>query len=98
MTAAQSASSAQSAVFYFVLLLDGFSANLFSASLTGQCLLDTFLFARFQIERVFLDFLDDVFLLNLALESPQGILNGFSVLNPYFSQSVHPHSTSAISR
>ena len=81
-----------------MFLLDGFSANLFSASLPGQCLLDPFLFARFQVERVFLDFLDDVFLLNLAFEPPQGVFNGFSVLNPYFSQSVHPHSMWAFNR
>src|SRR5262245_5767838 len=93
-----SAPSAQSAAFYFVLLLDWFSTNLLSAAFSGQGLLDTFLFAWFQVERVFLDFFDDVFLLNLAFESPQGIFNGFSVLNPYFCQSVHPHSTSAINR
>ena len=78
-------------------LLDGFSTNLFSRlALPGQCLLDPFLFPRFQVERVFLDFFDDVFLLNLTFEPPQGIFNGFSVLNPYFSQSVHPHSTWAM--
>jgi hypothetical protein len=47
---------------------------------------------------VLLDFFDDVFLLNLTFESPQGILNGFAILNPYFGQSIHPHSTSTINR
>src|SRR5262245_14008598 len=86
------------AAFYFLVFIGLFLTNPPFSAFSGQGLLDTFLFAWFQVERVFLDFFDDVFLLNLAFESPQGIFNGFSVLNPYFCQSVHPHSTSAINR
>jgi hypothetical protein len=42
-----------------------------------------------------LDFLDDVFLLNFALETAQSILQGFTFLNDYFSHvSIHPQSGS----
>jgi hypothetical protein len=42
------------------------------------------------IEAVLLDFLDDVFLLHLALKTPQGILQGFILLNDYFCQCTSP--------
>ena len=56
------------------------------ASFSGQGLLDAFLFAWFQIKGVLLDLLDDVFLLNPPLETPERILNGFTFLNANFSQ------------
>jgi hypothetical protein len=34
-----------------------------------------------------LDFLDDVFSLHLALKTPERALQGFSILDVYFSQS-----------
>src|SRR5439155_24120952 len=37
-------------------------------------------------------FLNNVFLLNLSLETAQSIFNGFTILNPNFSHSIHPHS------
>jgi hypothetical protein len=43
--------------------------SLFAITLACQSCLDTTLFARFQVVGVTLDFLDDVFLLNLPLES-----------------------------
>ena len=43
------------------------------------------LLAGFHIEAMFLDFLDDVFLLHLALETPQGIFQGFTLLDDDFS-------------
>ena len=52
------------------ILLCGFPADLLATALTCQRLLDAFLFSGLEIERVFLNFLDDVFLLNLTLESP----------------------------
>jgi hypothetical protein len=55
-------------------------------------LFDAFLLAWFQVKRVFLNFLDDVFLLNLTLEAPQRILDGLAILNSNLSQSVHPPS------
>jgi hypothetical protein len=38
---------------------------------------------------MFLHFLNNVFLLNLPFETPERILNGFTVLNPNFGQSIH---------
>jgi hypothetical protein len=54
-------------------------------------LLGPTLVTRLQIERVLLDILDDVFLLNLALEATEGALNGFAFLNLDFSHAKkHP--------
>jgi len=41
---------------------------------------------------VFLDFLDDVFLLNFSLETPERILDRFAVLNADFGHLQHPLS------
>ena len=38
-----------------------------------------------------LDLFDDVFRLHLALESPQGTLDGFTVLKANFCQDSPPH-------
>ena len=54
--------------------------NLLTITLTCQRFLHAFLFTRFQVERVTLDFLDNVFGLHLALKAPQGILKGFAFL------------------
>ena len=45
-----------------------FLARFFTATLASQRFLDSLLLAWLQIKRVPLDFLDDVFLLHLALE------------------------------
>jgi hypothetical protein len=50
-----------------------FLARLFAAAFAGQGLLHTLFLTRFQIEGMALDLLDDVFLLNFALEPPQRI-------------------------
>src|SRR6202011_2458060 len=42
------------------------------------------LLAGFHVEAVLLDFLNDVFLLHLALEAPECILKRFTLLNDYF--------------
>jgi hypothetical protein len=47
-------------------------------------------FARLHIEAVLLDFLDDVFLLHLTLESPQGILKRLTLLDNYLCQRSSP--------
>ena len=47
------------------------------------------LFAGFHVEAVLLDFLDDVFLLHLALKTPQGILQGFTLLDDDFSHVIN---------
>jgi len=44
------------------------------------------LLTRFQVERMPLDFLDDVRSLHLALETPERALQGFSILDVYFGQ------------
>ena len=59
--------------------------------LAGQCLFEPFSFPGFQIEGVLLDVLDDVFLLDLALESTQGTLKRLPILNSHICQSErHP--------
>src|SRR5262249_33454536 len=45
--------------------------------------------ARFQIEGVLLDILDDVFLLNLPFEPAEGALNRFALLNLDFSHAKY---------
>jgi len=46
------------------------------------------LLAGFHVETVLLDFLDDVLLLHLALETPQGIFQGFTLLDDDFSHFI----------
>jgi len=59
-----------------VLLL----TNLLTIALTCQRFLHALLLTRFQIKRMTLDFLDNVFGLHLAFKAPQGILKGFAFL------------------
>lgn len=74
---------------YFNPSLGAHAAHLFPQPLARQSLLDTPLFARLKIERVFLCILDDVFLLNLALEAPESALEGLSFIQNDFRQSSH---------
>ncbi len=69
-----------------MLLLHRLSPDFFPASLTRQRLLGAFFFSGFQIEGVFLDFLDDVFLLDFSFETPQRIFDRFTILNPNLCQ------------
>ena len=55
-------------------ILVAFQPGLFANPLACQGFFDSSLFARFQVEGMTLDFLDDVFLLYLALETPEGVL------------------------
>jgi hypothetical protein len=71
-----------------VLLLLFFPSFL-PAALSRQSFLHAPLFTGFQIEGVALHFLDDVLLLDLALEAAQGILEGFSLLQSDFRQNNH---------
>src|SRR5205807_6618371 len=48
------------------------------------------LLTRLQVEGVTLHFFNDVFRLNLALESPQGVLDRFALLQSDFCQFNHP--------
>jgi hypothetical protein len=49
-------------------------------------LLGPTLVAGLQVKGVFLDVLDDVFLLDFPFETAQGALNGFAFLNLYFAK------------
>src|SRR5258708_22412940 len=46
------------------------------------------LLAGFHVEAMLLDFLDDVFLLHLTLKTPQGVLQGFTLLDDDFSHCI----------
>jgi hypothetical protein len=70
-------------------------AHLFAQSLAREGLFNPFPLARFQIERVLLDILDDVFLLDLALEPAQGALKRFAIIQNNFRQSFPPPSTAS---
>src|SRR6516162_3879658 len=63
-------------------LFGGLATYFLSGAFPSQCLFDAFLFSRFQVERVFLDLLDDVFLHHLALKATQCIFNGLTFMNP----------------
>jgi len=53
-------------------------------ALTREGFLGATLFTRFHVVAVLLDLLNDVLRLHLALESPEGILQGFTLLNDNF--------------
>jgi hypothetical protein len=66
--------------------LFNFAPALFPVSLACKRLLDTQLFARLQVKGMPFDLFNDVFLLYLALESPESVFQGFTVLESYFRQ------------
>lgn len=57
-----------------------FLTNLLAIPLACQCFLHALLLAGLQVKGVTLDFLDDVFLLHLALETTKSILKGLTLL------------------
>jgi hypothetical protein len=59
-----------------ILLLTDF----LTIALASERFFHAFLLTWFQIKRVTLDFLDDVFRLHFALEAPQCVLKGFAFL------------------
>jgi hypothetical protein len=65
-------------------------ADFFPGTLSGQGLLHPALLARLQIVGVTLHFLNDVFGLNLALETAQGVLQGLALLQSNFCHAYHP--------
>src|SRR5882762_8166580 len=77
------------AVLLFSCNLFRFFANLLSSTLSRQGLLHPALCARLQVEGVALHFLNDVFRLNLALESTERVLYGLAFLQPNFCQTHH---------
>jgi len=68
--------------------LFNFPATFLPVPFACQSLLDPQFFARLQIKRMTLDLFDDVFLLHLAFEAPEGVFQGFTVLESYFSQNL----------
>src|SRR5687767_8483760 len=69
-----------------------FAPELLSVALPGQSLLGPALVTRLQVERVLLDVLDDVFLLNLTLEATEGALDRLAFLNLDFSHASYTPS------
>ena len=75
-----------------VCVLLRFAALLLARTFAREGLLGPAFVSGLQIKGVFLDVLDDVFLLNLPFETAQGALNGFAFLNLYFCQAATPPS------
>jgi hypothetical protein len=69
-----------------VLLL----TDLLAIALASKRLFNALLFTRFQIKRVALDFLDDVFRLHFALKPAQCVLKGFAFLYSNLCQENTP--------
>jgi hypothetical protein len=65
-----------------------FPPLLLAQSLPRKRFLCPALLAGFHVEAVLLDLLDDVFLLHLALEPPQGVFQRFALLNDDFSHCI----------
>jgi hypothetical protein len=63
-----------------------FAPALFAAAFPSQGLLGPAFVSGFHVEAVFLDVLDDIFLLHLTLEAPQGVLDRLAILHPDFGQ------------
>jgi hypothetical protein len=66
--------------------LGGLPAEFAAQTLPGGSLFGALFLAWFQIKGMLLNFFDDVFLLDFALESLQRTFQGFTILNHYFSQ------------
>lgn len=71
-----------------------FFARFFASSLASKSGLHTLFLAGLQVEGVALDLLDNVFLLHLALETAQSVLEGFTLLKSYFCQTDTPPNPS----
>jgi hypothetical protein len=63
------------------------ATHLLAQPLASERLLDSFFLAGFQVERVFLDILDDIFLLHFALESTQRAFERLAIIENHFRQS-----------
>ena len=68
----------------------GLSSHLLAFELLSQLTFQAFLFSGLHVVGVFLDFLDNAFLLNLSFEAPKGALNGLTFEHPNFGQSIPP--------
>jgi hypothetical protein len=67
-------------------------AKTLTASLASERLLYTLLLTGFQVKRMLLHFLDNVFGLNSPLEAAQGVFQGLSILETNFCQSNYTPS------
>jgi hypothetical protein len=65
-------------------------AHFLAGTLASQRRLNALFFSGFQVERVALDLFNYVFLLHLALETAQGIFEGFPLLQPNLRQTDTP--------
>jgi hypothetical protein len=65
-----------------------------TGSLASESGLDALFFAGLQVEGVALDLLDNVFLLHLAFEAAQSVLEGLALLKSYFCQTDTPPNPS----
>ena len=63
-----------------------FLARFLPISFARQSFFYTAFFTGLEIERVPLDFLDDVLLLDLSFEAAKGVFQWFALLESYFSQ------------
>ena len=70
-------------------ILIRFPPLLLAQSLPRKRFLGPALLAGFHVETMLLDFLDDVFLLHLALKTPQGIFQRFTLLDDDFSHAIN---------
>jgi hypothetical protein len=70
------------------LVLFDFPATFLPVPFARQRLLDPQFLTWLQIEGMTLDLFNDVFLLHLPLEAPEGVFQGFTVLESHFSQNL----------
>ena len=71
-----------------------FFARFLASPLACESSLNTLFLAGLQIKGVALDLLDNVFLLHLALEAAQSVLEGFTLLKSHFCQTDTPPNPS----
>ena len=64
-------------------------ASFLAAALPRQRFLHSFFLARLEVKGMTLHFLDDVLLLDLPLETPQGVLQRFTFLYANFRQTTN---------
>jgi hypothetical protein len=72
-----------------------FLANFLTSPLASERGLYTFFLTGFQVKGVALDLFNDVFLLHLALEAAQSVLERFTLLQPNFRQTDTPPDPSS---
>ena len=69
-------------------------ANFLASALASQRGFYTFLLTGLEVKGVALDLLNNIFLLHLALEAAQGVLEGFTLLQSNFRQTDTPPNPS----